>query len=195
MTKPMSVSLHIPNSIAALREKAKSPYDLGVACGELLEAIPILVSNHLIQPSDFRKKIPKASIDTKEFTAAIGCYPQQMRDLGKESEAFLDLFTVDRNQGRPLKNAQAKYTKQLKKLYKAQLADQLKDIFLGYDVDSTRKFNKGVDFALTGIAWRLYPATNVVYGSGKEQWSLWLRGHCEVLGKVTLSREMGAFDN
>ncbi|KAF1942825.1 hypothetical protein EJ02DRAFT_433670 [Clathrospora elynae] len=61
--------------------------------------------------------------------------------------------------------------------------EELSDVFQALDVKQTRLFNKGVNKALPGVQWVVYPDRNVVVEIGEsEDWTIWLRGQCEELG-------------
>lgn len=190
----MQPSLIFPKTFIFLHAKAKQPYDLGLACGELLHSIHSLVSYHLRHSADYKNNPTNRSIDTTDFTQAIDSYLFSMRKADGISNAFPDNVLDDRKQRTLFRKYHLKYTDAIEKSLKGEIAHAFEETFFDYDSDATQNFNKGMDFGLTGLAWRLYPSVNVVVEAGEEDWSTWLRVRCESLGKVSINRGLSAFD-
>lgn len=190
----MAPTFRMANTVAVLRSMAKQPYDLGLVIGELLHAIPGLVSSHLDHDSNFYNSAPKASIDTCEFAAAVDNFLYNLRTADGVVNAFPDDLSVNRKQRKLRREYRAKYIDLVEKAVKNIIMIDLKGIFIGCSTDAAQMFNKGLDYGLNMIAWRLYPSVNVVLEAHEEDWSLWLRVRCEELGKRSIREGKSAFD-
>jgi hypothetical protein len=95
------------------------------------------------------------------------------------SERYLDSDRKARQKGK--KNIE-RYTYIIEGTYKRYIATSLADLFASWESEQTRIFNKGVDKALSGVQWKVYPKENVVLEEGDGDWGVWLREQCEGLG-------------
>ncbi|KAF2001644.1 hypothetical protein P154DRAFT_521680 [Amniculicola lignicola CBS 123094] len=188
-------SADIPKTIGALQSKARLPFELGLACGQLLHMIPFLVTTHLDHRADYKHNPLDASIDTVEFTAAVDGQVERLRTLDDHLDPFPSDLEVDRKQRRPRRKAKVYYTSLLETWMREQIiVGELGTILLAYDVLATQQFNKGLDWGKNRLAWRLYPSQNVVFEAGDEDWSAWLKRHCEQLGMMSAREGLSALD-
>jgi hypothetical protein len=183
----MANTLEISTTIAALRNKATVPYELGLACGQLLKSMKPLVSEHLYGTPDHHNKPPRANIDTVSFTAALDAYLRRQRLVDGVTTAFDDTV-VDQKKKKQHRKYLAKCTKKLEDAYKAIIVREFQGIFSGYHTASTQLFNKGIHFALRDFAWKKYPAVNVALEARSEDWVQWLETRCEELNKEFVRR-------
>jgi hypothetical protein len=77
-----------------------------------------------------------------------------------------------------------RYTYLIETAYKPYVREQLADAFQSWSKEQTQLFNKGIDKALSGIQWCVYPDSNVVIIAGDDGWAIWLRGQCEEMGML-----------
>jgi hypothetical protein len=180
----MALSFEMPSTIATLRDRAKEPYELGLTCGQLLDSIKSLVASHLHRTADYHNKHPKAEIDTANFTAAIDIYLREQRTADGVTAAFDDTV-IDRRKWKQRSKYRVKYIKMLEEAYKGVILREFKGIFLGYNTDSNKLFNKGIHFAMQNVyTWKKYPSVNVALEAGEGgDWSLWLQNRCEDLNR------------
>jgi hypothetical protein len=61
-------------------------------------------------------------------------------------------------------------------VFKKCIRETLSDVFESWSCEHTQLFNKGVDKALSGIQWVVYPDRNVAMEAGEGDWSAWLHG-------------------
>lgn len=191
----MAYTLSIPNTIKVLRTKARTPIELGKACGELLKAIPTLVSYHLDHAANHQNKPPRAIIDMQEYTTAVDGYLSYLRNADGCIEPFPDDLLVDRKARRPRRKYGTKYVQDLEKGVKDVLVSRLNDIFLGYCAADTQAFNKGLDRAMYSGSWCLYPSTNVLLEAREGDWEAWLKSRCEQLGMLSVKQGLSVFDD
>ncbi|KAF2875248.1 hypothetical protein BDV95DRAFT_487087 [Massariosphaeria phaeospora] len=187
-------SFSVPDTIHSLRQMRDLPYNVGYACGELLEHIVPLVSYHLEHDSNFRNNNPKASVSTVEFASAVDAQLKHARDADDVSGKFADDLLADRKERKPRKKYLEKYTVMMENAFKAEIKEKLRDMFLKWTPEQTRMFNKGLDRRLTGTAWSVYPADNVVLQADGSDWAVWLRGHCDELGMIEGKAGRPVFD-
>lgn len=185
-------TLNIPSTIQNLREKARQPYDIGYACGELLRHISPLVSYHLEQPSTFHNKPPTCTIPTVEFTLAIDARLESLRLADETSEGLPNDRMEDRKERRPHRKYSDRYVSFVENAFKTAVRENLRDMLSSWDAEQTRKFNKGLDRALTGTAWCVYPDENATLVA--DDWAIWLRGQCEELGMSEAKAGRPVFD-
>lgn len=191
----MANSLEMPSTIALLRERAKAPYELGLACGQLLDSIKPLVAGHLDGKADYQSKPPKAGIDTVGFTAAIDTYLRRQRIADSATRTF-DETVIDRTKSKQRRKYKVKYIKMLEEAYKALIMREFQGVFMGYNTDCTRLFNKGVHFAIHQVyTWKKYPSVNVALEAADGgDWGQWLQTRCEELNKEFCFRGEDPFD-
>lgn len=189
----MTNSLELPTTIAALRNKATAPYELGLACGQLVKSIKPLVSEHLYGTLDHHNRPPHANIDTVGFTIAVDAYLRRQRIADGVTAAFDDTV-VDHKKMKEHKKYLARCTKKLEDAYKAIIVRELQGIFSGYNTTATQLFNKGVHYALRDFTWTKYPAVNVAIEARNEDWFQWLEKRCEELNKEFVKRGERGWD-
>jgi hypothetical protein len=152
--------------------------------GVMLYYIVPLISSHLENPIDFRNKAPEALQWATGFVEAIDQYIAYMRLTDGCSEKFPEDATVDRKSRRPRRKYMERYTHLVERAYREHVREQLCDVFQSWNQEQTQLFNKGIDKALSGIQWVVYPEENVVLAAGDDEWAIWLRGRCEELGML-----------
>ncbi|KAF2732075.1 hypothetical protein EJ04DRAFT_497465 [Polyplosphaeria fusca] len=193
--------LEIPLTISILRSKSKRPFDVGQGCGELAQIIPIVVTRHLDKTHfDKPKLFPcdsthEWSLPMDEFLHLITVYLQHARAADNAKAPFPDDLHVDRKARRPRKVCRTKYTKIIEDALKEKLKADLIDIFLRWDAESTRQFNKGFDWGHNRQAWVEYPPVNVALEAGSEDWSEWLKTRCEPLGRARVKRGLRSIED
>jgi hypothetical protein len=180
----MGYNFEIPVAIAKVRTKTDQPFNVGMALGVMLYYIVPLISSHLDNAIDYHKKVPQALQWVTGFVEAIDQYIAYLRLTDGCSEKFPDDTTVDRKSRRPRRKYMERYTHLVENAYKEHVREQLCDVFLSWTKEQTQLFNKGIDKALSGIQWVVYPGENVVLAAGDDEWAIWLRGQCEELGML-----------
>jgi hypothetical protein len=182
--KRMEYKFHMPSVINLLRKKADLPWHMGFAVGMMMYHISPLVSTHLDNNFDFKNKIPSTLSWTPDFVPAIDQYIACLRMSDGCVGRFPNDLDVDRKGRRPRRKYMKSYTFKAGVAYKSYICEALANIFQSWNVEQTRLFNKGVDKALSGVQWVVYPDKNVVVGAGEDDWAVWLRGECEKLGMI-----------
>ena len=182
--KKMGYTFEIPAVIAKARSKIDRPFDMGMALGTMFYYILPLLSTHLENAVEFQNKPPAALSWATGFVEAIDQYVAHLRLTDGCSEKFPNDQAVNRQSRRPRRKYMERYTHIVGTAYKEYVREQLCDVFQAWDKEHTQLFNKGVDKALSGIQWAVYPDENVVLQAGNNDWAIWLRGQCEELGMV-----------
>jgi hypothetical protein len=175
----MDYTFDVPDTMVKLRSKANEPWALGVAIGMLLCHIPPLVITHLENGVTFQNLVPSALIWAPEFISAVDQYVAYLRRMDGLSEK---LPISDRKARREGNKYIERYTYLVEATYKRYIAASLADVFASWGSEQTQMFNKGVDKALGGLQWKIYPQQNVVVEVGKGCWRIWLKERCEALG-------------
>lgn len=169
----------IPTTIALLRTKINEPWNVGYAIGVMLYHIPSLLTKHLDNVIDYKNPLPKALRHVRDIVPALDAYIKHLRLLDGCSSKFP-------NDDRKGKTRRRKYiggyTYMAEAAFKNHIRQALGDVFDGWSGEKSRSFNKGMDKALTGVQWVVYPDKNVVIEAGEGDWAVWIRGHCEELG-------------
>ncbi|KAF1961840.1 hypothetical protein CC80DRAFT_401445 [Byssothecium circinans] len=179
-------NFRVSRTIQQLLSLKNEPYKVGLACGELLHAVPTLVAYHMDEAYDFKNNPSrvKASIDPAEFASAVDALLQHLRRTDGHVGKFPGALSGDQKERKLRRKYMELYTSQVEKAVKTVLKKEMRGVFLGWDGQQTEGFNKGLDRALTGAAWARYPKENVVLATEKQEWSEWLRSQCEALGMV-----------
>ncbi|KAH6877669.1 hypothetical protein BKA58DRAFT_375688 [Alternaria rosae] len=190
----MGYDFEIPAVIARVRSKAAQPFDVGMGLGVMLYHIVPLISSHLENPMEFHNKAPKALQWATDFVEAIDQYIAYLRLTDGCSEKFPNDATVDRKSRRPRRKYMERCTHLVENAYRDHVREQLCDMFRSWSKEQTQLFNKGVDKALSGIQWVVYPEENVVLAAGDDEWAVWLRGRCEELGMLEARAQRKVFE-
>jgi hypothetical protein len=180
----MDYAFDIPETLPVLRTKANEPWNLGFAVGVMLYHISPLLCTHLDNSPDFQKSVPRALTRLPGFVAAIDQYIAGLRLTDGCTKTFPNDLDVDRKGRKPRRKYLERYMYLVESAYKNHIREALGDVFLGWNVEQTRLFNKGIDKALSGVQWVVYPDKNVAVEAGEGDWAVWLRGRCEELGMV-----------
>jgi hypothetical protein len=177
----MSSKFEITTVISKVWDMSAQPFDVGVALGTMLYYVVPLVSTHVENGAGFQNKTPGALAWASGFVEAVDKYTAHLRVTDGCSEP-----ANEANDGRKGRRAARKFKERYMNLvgaaYKDYVGEQLCDMFQCWDKEQTQLFNKGVDKALTGVQWVVYPGKNVVLQPGDTDWAIWLRGQCEELG-------------
>jgi hypothetical protein len=147
-----------------------------MALGVMLYYIVPLISSHLENAIDFYNKVPQALQWMTGFVEAIDQYIAYLRLTDGCSKKVPDNTTVDRKSRRPRRKYMERYTHFVENAYKEHVREQLCGVFQPWTKEQTQLFNKGIDKALSGIQWVVYPEENVVLAAGDDEWAIWLRG-------------------
>jgi hypothetical protein len=182
--KKMGYNFEIPAAITKVRSKLDQPHHVGMALGVMLYYITPLISTHLENAVDYRNKAPEALTWASGFVEAIDQYIAYLRLTDACSEKFPNDLAVDRKGRRPRRKYVERYTYLIETAYKPYVREQLADAFQSWSKEQTQLFNKGIDKALSGIQWCVYPDSNVVIIAGDDGWAIWLRGQCEEMGML-----------
>lgn len=193
--RKMGYDFKIPAIIARIRTNSAQPFDVGMGLGVMLYHIVPLISTHLENPMEFHNKAPTALQWATEFVEAVDQYIAYLRLTDGCSEKFPNDATVDRKSRRPRRKYMGRYTHLVENAYKNHVREQLCDIFQSWSKEQTQLFNKGMDKALSGIQWVVYPQENVVLAAGDDEWTIWLRGRCEELGMIEARAERKVFED
>ncbi|KAH7355498.1 hypothetical protein BKA66DRAFT_475515 [Pyrenochaeta sp. MPI-SDFR-AT-0127] len=178
----MSHNLNLPATLTKLHTMVDQPYNLGKAVGVLLYNITPLLSTHLDNAVEFRNKVPEALKWTPDFVVTMDQYVAYLRLADGCSERFIQSTETDR-QGRQIrKKYMQRYTNVVEAVYKDCIREHLKVAFQSWTDEQTQLFNKGIDKALSGTQWVVYPKKNVVTEAAAEDWAAWIRQQCELLG-------------
>jgi hypothetical protein len=180
----MGHNFDIPAVITRIRTRTDEPFNAGRALGMMHYHIVPLVSTHLENAVDFRNKDPTALTWATGFVEAVDQYIAYLRLRDGCSEMFPSDVTVDRKRRRMRRKYMERYVYLVENVYKEHVREQLCDVFQSWSKEQTQLFNKGVDKALSGIQWVVYPQENVVLKARDDEWAIWLRGKCEELGMV-----------
>ncbi|KAF1917554.1 hypothetical protein BDU57DRAFT_445993 [Ampelomyces quisqualis] len=176
----MSCTFYLP----FLTTLCNNPWALGHAIGKLLYHIAPLISTHLDNAVDFQSPVPRALSDMNGFVESLDAYVAHLRLTDGCSEKFST--TTLSCSDRKAKAAQRKYVDRLTYLaeatFKKYIMEIFGSVFRTWTKEQTRMFNKGVDKAVSGVQWVVYPGSNVVFGAGEGDWGVWLRNACEELG-------------
>ena len=183
--KPADASRdNVSPTMAILKSILDRPYTLGVAIGELLNSIPSLVSAHMSQPITFSNAPPRASVPTAHFTRCIDTQLARLRAADEERGQD----SRDQSLGH--------YTFIVELAFKEVLVGEFEEVMGAWGGEETRSFNRGFDWGLTGTAWSVYPEECVVARArAREDWGVWIRGRCEVLGIEEAARGRRVFDD
>jgi hypothetical protein len=186
MEEPTAISktdigrdFEIPEVIALLRNKVHEPWSFGYTIGVMQYHISPVVSKHLDSANDFRNKIPKSLAHVWQIVPALDMYIRHLRTTDGCSEKFPN---DDREAQKKRRKYIGRYTYMAEATFKNYIRGALGNVFEGWSVEQTRLFNKGMDKALSGIQWVLYPEKNVLVEAGEGDWAVWLRSECEELG-------------
>jgi hypothetical protein len=180
--KKMGYTFEFPETMTVLRNKVHEPWKLGFAVGVMLYHIAPLLSTHLDNAVDFQNPVPGALTCLPGSVSAIDQYIAYLRLTDGCAQRFPNDVGVDRKGRKPRRKYMERYTFMVEAAYKTYICDALGDVFQNWDVEQTRLFNKGIDKALSGTQWVVYPDKNVVVEAGEGDWAVWLRGRCEDLG-------------
>lgn len=175
-------ALEIPQAIAIARDMGERPFDVGVALGTMLSYIFPLVATHLEHAADFQNSVPEALVWATGFVEAVDGYTAYLRRTDVCADESPSNVAID-CQGRPsLRKYMERYAHVVATAYKDCVRRQLCQVFQSWSRAQTQLFNKGVDKAVSGAQWVVYPRANVVLQAGDNDWAIWLRGLCEELG-------------
>ncbi|KAF2465743.1 uncharacterized protein BDR25DRAFT_378407 [Lindgomyces ingoldianus] len=192
----MPSSFSIPRTIDLLRGKANEPFELGRTSGELMEVIPTLVMMHLGHAITYRNNSQKTSINTEEFAAAIDAKLEEMRTMDAVVEPFPNaLSCTDRKARKRVRRYRGWYTQALVQCLEKCLAEQLRDVFEKFSNEENQQFNKGFDYGLNRLAYRLYPEANVALEAKGENWSQWLKSRTDDLARVAMKQGHAIFED
>jgi len=180
--KKMGYTFELPETMTKLRTKTEQPWQLGVAVGMLLYYISPLISGHLDNPVDFQNKVPGALSWSTGFVPAIDQYIAYLRLTDGCSEKFPSDREVARKDRKRRRKYFERYLFMVEAAFKNHVREVMADVFDAYSQEQTREFNKGVDKALSGVQWMVYPVKNVAFEAGEGDWAVWIRGKCEELG-------------
>jgi hypothetical protein len=169
----------IPTTIALLRSKVDEPWKIGYAIGAMLYHISPLLTNHLDNAVDYKTPLPKALSHVRDIVPALDAYIKHLR----LTDGCSSKFPNDDRKGKTRRRKYiGRYTYMAEAAFKNHIRQALGDVFDGWGGEQTRLFNMGVDKALTGVQWVVYPDKNVVVEAGEDDWAVWIRGQCEELG-------------
>ncbi|KAH3965075.1 hypothetical protein HBI70_177440 [Parastagonospora nodorum] len=169
----------IPTTIALLRTKADEPWNVGYAIGVMLYHIKPILTQHLDNAFDYRNPHPKALSHVRDIVPALDAYIKHLR----LTDGCAEKFPNDDRKGKIRRRKYiGRYTYMAEAAFKNHIRLALGDVFDGWSGKQTRLFNMGVDKAMTGIQWVVYPDSNVVIEAGEGDWAVWIRGQCEELG-------------
>jgi hypothetical protein len=169
----------IPTTIALLRTKTDEPWNVGYAIGVMLYHIAPMLTKHLDNAVDYRNPLPKALLHARDIVPALDAYVKQLR----LTDGCAGKFPNDDRKGKTRRRKyMRRFTYMAEAAFKNHIRLALGDVFDGWSGEQTRVFNKGVDKAMTGIQWVVYPDKNVVIEAGEGDWAVWIRGQCEELG-------------
>ncbi|KAF2187400.1 hypothetical protein K469DRAFT_662359 [Zopfia rhizophila CBS 207.26] len=192
----MTPAFDLPRTGMVLRSKSGSPYELGKLCGVLTQMISSLVMDHLDHAADFRNTAKPSIIDTQEFTAAVDAQLRAMRTKDGQTDKFPDVLEkIDRKQKRHWKKHKDRYTHAVKFMFADYVSGKLDEVVVGFHAVANQQFNKGFDYGLNGMTWRLYPSVNVALEAKGEDWGKWLRTRCEDLARVSVKNNLPVFDD
>jgi hypothetical protein len=180
--KKMGYTFELSETIALLRSRLRDPWKLGFAVGVMLDRISPLLSAHLDNAVDFQNPVPRTLACLPGFVSAIDQYIAYLRLTDGCAQKFPDDLDVDRKGRKPRRRYMDRYTYMVESAYKDHICDSFGYIFRSWDTQQTQLFNKGIDKALSGTQWIVYPDKNVVIEAGEGDWAVWLRGRCEELG-------------
>jgi hypothetical protein len=180
--KRMGYTFALPEVIPLLRTKAQAPWNLGFAVGVMLYHISPLLSTHLDNSVDFQSPVPTALTRMPGFVSATEQYIAYLRLTDGCAKKFPNDLDVDRKGRKPRQKYMERYTYMVEAAYKNHIREALSDIFHTWNAEQTQLFNKGIDKALSGVQWVMYPENNVIVEAGEGDWAVWIRGRCEELG-------------
>lgn len=180
----MSDLLQLPETVHAMRKMAGSPFNLGVAIGQLLFGVDVLVHTHLDNEADFRNRPLKVLISTTEFTEAVDSQLHTLRLTKGCTEKFPKDMEVDRKGRRPRRKNASRFINFIEIQYQKLIRKELEGVFLSWNDKQTASFNEGLDCVLNNGIWIVYPTENVVLKVGEGDWSKWLESTCDELGMV-----------
>lgn len=169
----------IPTTIALLRTKVDEPLKVGYAIGVMLYHISPLLTNHLDKAVDYKTPLPKALSQVRDIVPALDAYIKHLRLTDGCSLKFPN---DDRKGKTRWRKYIGRYTYMAEAAFKNHIRQTLGDVFDEWSGEQTRSFNMGVDKALNGVQWVVYPDKNVVVEAGEDDWAVWIRGQCEELG-------------
>jgi hypothetical protein len=174
-------NFEIPAAITRVRTKIDKPFNVGMALGVMLYYIAPLISTHLENAVDYTNQVPEALTWASGFAEAIDQYTAYLRLTDDRSKKLPNDTTVDRKGRRPRRKYMERYTYLIETAYKRHVREQFAHTFQSWGKEQTQLFSKGIDKALSGTQWCVYPDTNVVTGTSDDDWAIWLRGQCEEL--------------
>lgn len=180
--KKMGYHFQIPAITAKMQMKTDQPFNAGMALGMMHYYIVPLISTHLENAVEFRNRVPEALIWATGFVEAIDGCIAYLRLIDGCSEKFPNDITVDRKSRRLRRKYMERYTYLVEDAYKDHVREQPCDVFQSWNQEQTQLFNKGVDKALSGIQWVVYPKENVVLNAGEDGWAIWLAGEVRRAG-------------
>jgi hypothetical protein len=179
--KRMGYTFNLPEVIPLLRTKTQDPWKLGSAVGVMLYHISPLLSTHLDNSIDFQNAVPVALISMPGFVSAIDQYIAYLRLTDGCTKKFPNDLDIDRKGRKPRRKYMERYTYMVEAVYKNHIREALSDIVHVWNAEQTQLFNKGLDKALSGVQWVIYPENNVILEAREGDWAVWIRGRCEVL--------------
>jgi hypothetical protein len=180
--KKMGYTFELPETMTVLRNRVHEPWKLGFAVGVMLHHVEPLLSTHLDNAVDFQNPVPRALMSLPGCVSAMDQYIAYLRLTDGCTKKFPNDVRTDRKSRKPRRRYMERYTFMVEAAYKTYICDALGNVFQNWDVAQTRLFNKGIDKALSGAQWVVYPDKNVVVEAGEGDWAVWLRGRCEELG-------------
>jgi hypothetical protein len=193
-TAKMGDKLELLSVMALLRKKTNDPWQMGAAIGTMMYHISPLLSTHLENDADFTNKTPAALSWTPDFVPVLDKYVALLRLTDGCTDKFPSDLEVDRKARKPRRKYMARCISMVEAAYKNHIRDALVDVFQSWTIEQTQLFNKGVNKALSGVQWVVYPGQNVVVYAGEGDWAVWLRGQCEELGMGEVRAGRNAFD-
>lgn len=173
------------DTLPTLLALSSKPWNLGFTIGKLLYHILPLISTHLENATIYRSSVPRALADMSSFIRAVDDYVAHLRLTDGCSTKFPLVPNPD-SSDRKAKASQRKHVDRFTCLteasFKSYISEHLGSVFRKWSKEQTQAFNKGVDKAVSGVQWVVYPGKNVVFEAGSGDWGFWLRNECEELG-------------
>ncbi|KAF2203511.1 hypothetical protein GQ43DRAFT_438759 [Delitschia confertaspora ATCC 74209] len=196
-TKKMAENFTLSLSVEFLRTKANNPYEIGLTCGILMEMIPTLVKGHLNHNADYKSsRNTEGGLVVQEFTAAVDARLKELRIRDHVTTPFPDVLSNIGRKERRLRNRYVdRYIQQIENDFALTATEGMRDIYQGFSAESNQQFNKGFDYGLNRVAWRMYPSWNVALEAEGQDWSAWLRTHCQTMGLASLRNGLDVFDD
>jgi hypothetical protein len=192
---PNTTPYHITRVLRHAMSPSSSPTSPSSSLAPTNQTHPFThpTATDLNNPVSYTSKVPSASTWAPAFVTAIDAHVAHLRLNDNLPEAFpnnssdLEIRTKRRK-------FLARYTSIIEVALKTYVRETLGDVFRAWSVEQTRAFNKGVDKALTGVQWIVYPYVNVVVEAGEGNWGAWIRKECEGLGMERVRNGRGVLE-